>query len=305
MLSVCALWTFTEYQGGGITMETPDTQILEQDNDLSAEETSEKCILHIENYEGPLDLLWNLIKRAKMDIVEVSISAITEQYVAYLKLMEKMNISVATEFINMASELLYYKSRALLPSGEIDDEFFVPPLPPELIAKLLEYKKYQLSSMKLREMYDRQTDCYTREVIPQKMEGEEEFVTMSLFDLLNAFVSIISQVQEVEEKEIIMDEILVSDRINNIITLLRTRDKIIFHEIFSPRPTRAEVISTFLAILELTKLHYILVLQERIYGAIHISRAFDPAVEITLFSSEFSEDEKKTESPQESGRPVQ
>jgi chromatin segregation and condensation protein Rec8/ScpA/Scc1 (kleisin family) len=125
--------------------------------------------------------------------------------------MEKMNISVATEFINMASELLYYKSKALLPSGELDDDFFVPPLPPELVAKLLEYKKYQLSSMKLRELYDRQADCYFREVIPPVPEGEEEFVTMSLFDLLNAFVDIMSKGTAVEEKEIVLDEILVSD----------------------------------------------------------------------------------------------
>jgi segregation and condensation protein A len=276
-------------------MEIPDNQVIEQENDLLTEDSGEKCILHIQNFEGPLDLLWNLIKRAKIDIVEVSISAITEQYVGYLKLMEKMNISVATEFINMASELLYYKSRALLPSGEIDDEFFVPPLPPELIAKLLEYKKYQLSSMKLREMYDRQTDCYAREVVPRKMEGEEEFVTMSLFDLLNAFVSIISHTSEVEEQEILLDEILVSDRINHLIALLRVRDRICFHEIFSSHPTKSEVIASFLAILELTKLHYILVLQERIYGEIHISRSFDPNIDVSIFTSEFGEEEKKSE----------
>jgi segregation and condensation protein A len=285
-------------------MKTSVNHTSELENDLASEDSGEKYILHIENFEGPLDLLWNLIKRAKMDIVEVSISAITEQYVEYLKLMEKMNISIATEFINMASELLYYKSRALLPSGEIDDEFFVPPLPPELIAKLLEYKKYQLSSMKLREMYDRQTDCYAREVIPQKMEGEDEFVTMSLFDLLNAFVSIISHTSEVEEQEILLDEILVSDRINHLITLLRSRDKIIFHEIFSSHPTRSEVIASFLAILELTKLHYILVLQDRIYGEIHISRSFDPNIDLTIFSSEFGEEEEKAAS-QDQTHPVQ
>ena len=259
----------------------------EQDIEQAAEDSQEKYILHIENFEGPLDLLWSLIKRSKIDIVEVSISGITEQYINYLKLMEKMNISVATEFINMASELLYYKSKALLPSGEIDDEFFVPPLPPELIAKLLEYKKYQLSSLTLRSMYDQQSDCYVRENAPPKQEGEEEFVTMSLFDLLNAFVGIMSSNKEPEEKEIILDEILVSDRINFIVGILRKKEHVLFHEIFSQHPSRAEIIATFLAMLELTKLHRVRVLQERNYGEIRITRAFSPDEDFGQLSSEF------------------
>ena len=260
----------------------------EQDIEQTITEPQEKYILHIENFEGPLDLLWSLIKRSKIDIVEVSISGITEQYINYLKLMETMNFSIATEFINMASELLYYKSKALLPSGEIDDEFFVPPLPPELIAKLLEYKKYQLSSLSLRSMYDQQSDCYSRDVVPPpKQEGEEEFVTMSLFDLLNAFVGIMSSNKEPEEKEIILDEILVSDRINFIVSLLKKKDRISFREIFSQSPSRAEIIATFLAVLELTKLHKIQVLQERNYGEIHLTRTFSPDDDIGHLSSEF------------------
>ena len=264
-------------------METTE-QVIEQ---TPAEDSAERCILHIENFEGPLDLLWNLVKRSKIDIVEVSISEITEQYINYLKLMEKMNFSVATEFINMASELLYYKSKALLPSGEIEDEFFVPPLPPELIAKLLEYKKYQLSSLTLKSLYDQQSDCYMRDVPVVKHEGEEEFVTMSLFDLLNAFVDIMSTNKEPEEKEIILDEILVSDRINFLVGLLRKKEKILFHEVFSRAPSRAEIIATFLAILELAKLHRIKILQERNYGEIHISRAFSLDEDFGQLTSEF------------------
>jgi segregation and condensation protein A len=259
----------------------------EQDIEQGPGDSKEKYILHIENFEGPLDLLWSLIKRSKIDIVEISISNITEQYISYLRMMEKMNFSVATEFINMASELLYYKSKALLPSGEIDDEFFVPPLPPELIAKLLEYKKYQLSSLTLRSLYDQQSDCYMRETAPPKQEGEEEFVTMSLFDLLNAFVGIMSSNKEPEETEIILDEILVSDRISFIIGLLRKKEQILFHEIFSQHPSRAEIIATFLAMLELTKLHRVCIVQERNYGEIYINRKFSPDEDFGPLSSEF------------------
>jgi segregation and condensation protein A len=271
---------------------TMDTQDLQQATEQLAEEQTsdgEKYVLHIENFDGPLDLLWNLIKRAKIDIVEVSISQITEQYIAYLKLLEKMNISVATEFINMASELLYYKSKALLPSGEIDDEFFVPPLPPELVAKLLEYKKFQLSSLKLREMYDSQADSYIRESPPVHTEGEEEFVTMSLFDLLNAFVSIMNKTTDVEEQEIILDEILVSDRIGYIVALLRKKERVLFQDIFSMQPTRAEVIASFLAILELAKLQRVNVQQEKTYGDIYLTRRFAHDEVFEINSTEFVE----------------
>jgi segregation and condensation protein A len=270
-----------EFLGFMDTIDTQNTEVVESvSND-------ERCILHIENFEGPLDLLWNLIKRAKIDIVEVSISDITEQYIGYLREIEKMDIAVATDFINMASELLYYKSKALLPRGEIDDDFFVPPLPPELVAKLLEYKKYQLSSMSLKSMYDRQSDCYVRDIPAKKPEGEGEFVTMSLFDLLNAFVEMMSKVNEVEEQEIVLDEILVTDRIMHIISILRAKEQVIFREIFTAHPTRAEVIATFLAILELAKLHHIMVKQDMTYGEIFINRTFGPDDQIDSVDSEF------------------
>jgi segregation and condensation protein A len=280
-----------------ICMETIEVQDIEHPE----HDDGEKVILHISNFEGPLDLLWNLIRRSKIDIVEVSISEITSQYIAVLKEMEKMNISVATEFINMASELLYYKSKALLPSGEIDDDFFVPPLPPELVAKLLEYKKYQLSSMKLRESYDRQSDCYVREIVPPKPEGEDEYVTMSLFDLLNAFVDIMSKTRDVEEQEIVLDEILVSDRIHFLISVLRIREKIVFQEIFPKIPSRAEVVATFLAILELAKMQRIQLLQERTYGAIIIARTFNPDEEIEVIEADYlgEKNEENTEEKKE------
>jgi segregation and condensation protein A len=235
-----------------------------------------KYILHIENFEGPLDLLWNLIKKAKIDIIDVSISDITEQYIAYLKLMDRLNISVASEFIAMASELLYYKSKALLPTGEIEDEYFIPPLPPELVQRLLEYKKYQLSSLQLREKFDQQSDCFARESDISQYVDNNEYTTMSLFDLLNAFVDVLGSQKEIEEKEIIFDEILVSDRIDFILDLLKDREKIGFYEIFSEHPSKAEIVSTFLAMLELSKMQRVKIMQHNVFGTIDIFRNFDP-----------------------------
>lgn len=273
-------------------MDTTEPQQQDNVQDEETPQEGDKYVLKIENFEGPLDLLWNLIKRSKIDIIEVSISKITEQYIDYLKLMEKMNISVATEFINMASELLYYKSKALLPNGDIEDEFFVPPLPPELVAKLLEYKKFQLSSMKLREMYDLQSDTFARESAPVPTEGEEEYVTMSLFDLLNAFVSMMNKTSPIEEQEIVLDEILVGDKMNFVVALLRKKERIHFREVFSERPTKAEVIASFLALLELAKLKRIRIVQDRVYGEIFVERAFSPDEVFDITSIDFDETPK-------------
>jgi segregation and condensation protein A len=248
-------------------------QDLENDQNQSAGDDSGKYILHIENFEGPLDLLWGLIKKAKIDITEVSISSITEQYIEHLKIMESMNIQVAAEFIVMASDLLYYKSKALLPGGEIEDEYFVPPLPPELIQKLLEYKKFQMASAKLRELFDHSSESFVRVTDQKGIEHEPEMIEVSLFELLNAFAEIIdSAAAVIEQKEIVFDEILVSDRITHVTELLKEKEQLLFTEIFSPSPTRAEIVATFLAILEMAKMRKIKCMQHRVFGEIRIFR---------------------------------
>jgi segregation and condensation protein A len=254
-------------------------------NDIDPIETPQEepaikgYVIHVENFEGPLDLLWNLIKKAKLDVTEISISSITEQYIGHLKLMEQMNIQVAADFIVMASELLYYKSRALLPGGDLEDEYFVPPLPPELIQKLLEYKKYQSASREFRERFEMQADSYTRENVLKGMFQEEELIEVSLFDLLSAFADIMDTRGEIEQKEIVFDEILVSDRIIFIVDLLRRSEQILFADIFSDRPTRMEIVATFLAVLELAKTSRIRIMQHRVFGDIRIMRIFDPGAE--------------------------
>ncbi len=243
---------------------------------------SEKYVIHIENFNGPLDLLWALIKKSKIDIVNVSLSQITEQYLLYLRKMDELNVAVASEFINMASELIYYKSKILLPAGEIDDEYFVPPLPPELVAKLLEYKKYQQATSQMINLYELQSDSYMRRSDISEFIDNEEYTTMSLFDLLNAFVDVLGTQKKVEEKEIKFDEILVSDRIDHIIALLRKNEQITFRELFKSVPSVSMVVATFLAVLELAKVQRVKILQHKTFGTMHLFRNFDPDKEIKV-----------------------
>jgi segregation and condensation protein A len=235
-------------------------------------------VLSIDNFDGPLDLLWNLIKEAKLDITEISISQITEQYINYLKLMDELNIQVASEFILMASELLYYKTKALLPGDELDDEYFVPQLPPDLIQKLLEYKKYQAAAAVLRNNFDSQADSFTRNNIQAEFVGDEIYIEVTLYDLLNAFSQVVESLVTIEQNEIIFDEILVSDMIERATKLLSEREQILYTELLTARPSRSMIVAAFLAILEMTKTRKIKIMQHAIYGDIRLFRVFVPGV---------------------------
>jgi len=247
------------------------------ENEIINPEGSEKensYIVNIEKYSGPLDVLWELIKKSKIDITEISISQITEQYIAFLKMMEDMDVKVASDFILMASELIYYKSRALLPTGEVEDEYFTQPLPPELIQKLLEYKKYQKMSDEFKEMYEIQNNVFVRSNVSEDLGEEELYLEVSLYELLKAFSNVLNSTVTVDAREIVFDEILVSDRIEFITQLLKENESIIFNEIFSEKPSKAEIIASFLAILEMSKTSMIKVQQHRVFGDIRILRNF-------------------------------
>jgi segregation and condensation protein A len=247
------------------------------ENEITNPEGSEKdnsYIVNIEKYSGPLDVLWELIKKSKIDITEISISQITEQYIAFIKVMEDMDVKVASDFILMASELIYYKSRALLPTGEVEDEYFTQPLPPELIQKLLEYKKYQKMSDEFKEMYELQNNVYIRDNVTEDLGEEELYLEVSLYELLKAFSNVLNSTVTVDTREIVFDEILVSDRIEFIAELLKENESILFIEIFSEKPAKAEIIASFLAVLEMSKTAMIKVQQHRVFGDIRILRNF-------------------------------
>jgi segregation and condensation protein A len=247
--------------------------MIDQQN-INNPEIENKYIIHIDNFDGPLDLLWDLIKKSKIDIAEVSISGITEQYIAYLKHMEGMNIKIALEFIAMASELLYYKSKALLPGGELEDEYFTPPLPPELVQKLLEYKKYQSASELLRKEFDQASNTFTRVNVNDSAIEPDTVIEVSLYDLLKAFAGIMDSTRVIEQEEIIFDEILVSDRIDFITGKLKDNEVILFEDIFEERPTRPLIIASFLAILEMARTRLLKIVQTEVFGNIRLLRNF-------------------------------
>ncbi|MCK4738581.1 MAG: segregation/condensation protein A [Deltaproteobacteria bacterium] len=216
----------------------------------------------IDIFEGPLDLLLHLAKKNRVDIYDIPIAVITEQYLDYIDMIKSMNLELAGEFLLMASNLVYIKSKMLLPvdaaAPEEEDDGVDPRA--ELIKKLLEYQRFKAAAIELasRDLLGR--DVFTRGApfpIGDLEESEEDvsaFLDINLFDLMAAFRDILNKTPSIHKVDITVDRFKVKDKINHILDTLGEGKSIAFNELFKDDSSKGEVIVTFLAILELAKL---------------------------------------------------
>jgi len=211
-----------------------------------------------EIFEGPMDLLIHLIRKNDLDIYDIPIALITDQYLQYLELMKAMNIDYAGDFILMASTLTQIKSRMLLPThdGEEEEE---DPLQ-EITRPLLEYLQMKSAADQL---------------IERDLLGEKTFVRNTSRDEFltspeDAFQKILERIPDGHRIELTADEISVKDKISQIVEILEARASVTFLELFSDNPDKHEVIITFLAILEMVKLTLIRIIQNVKTGIIRI-----------------------------------
>ena len=229
--------------------------------------------VRLEMFEGPLDLLLHLIHKNEMDITNIPIAVITEQYLEYLKLMKVLNLDIAGEYLLMASTLLHIKSKMLLPTpyGEEDEEGEDPRA--ELIRKLLEYQKYKNAAAELqrRPMLDR--DVFIRLALVDDAEPkEEERIEVNLFELLEAFRQILERAKPEVFHEVILDRVTVEEKVQEILLLLqREKRSMAFHLLFPEQASRRVIIVTFLAILELVKMKWVRIFQPAPFETIRIS----------------------------------
>jgi len=240
-------------------------------NGSSSAENSAYTI-RLEMFEGPLDLLLHLIHKNELDITNIPIALITEQYLEYLKLMKVLNLDIAGEYLLMASTLLYIKSKILLPASPEEEEEEEDPRA-ELMRRLLEYQKYKeaASELEKKPMLDR--DVFIRSnPTEQKDTGAEERVEVSLFDLLEAFRQILERAKAEEFHEVILDRVSVEEKVQEIFSLLqREKRSIAFQHLFPEKASRRVIIVTFLAILELVKMKLIRVFQMAPFETIRLS----------------------------------
>jgi segregation and condensation protein A len=227
----------------------------------------------LEMFEGPLDLLLHLINKNELDITNVPIALITDQYLEYLKLMKVLNLDVAGEYLLMAATLLHIKSKTLLPSPSEPEEEEGEDPRAELVRRLLEYQNYKKAAVELerRPLLDR--DVFIR-LIPLNTEepAEEGRVEVNLFELLEAFRGVLERVKAETFHEVVLDRLSVEEKVQEILSFLQRENRsIAFHFLFSEKASRREIVITFLAILELVKMKLIRIFQPAPFETIRIS----------------------------------
>ncbi|MDF1860621.1 MAG: segregation/condensation protein A [Verrucomicrobiales bacterium] len=247
------------------------------DDSPSMEVAGTSYKVELDVFEGPMDLLLYLIKKDEIDIYDIPIESITKQYMGYLETFKMLNIGLAGEFLVMAANLCYIKSRMMLPKHVQPPEEDADEEDPrwDLIRQLIEYKKFKEAASYLGKREAEQQDHFTRK--PEKIETAEDEQRplsgdLSIFDLIRAFQNILDRFEEGDLGEIVDDRFTVSDRIDHLLTKVPPGGSIRFSSLFEEAVTKGEMIVTFLAVLELMKLNYFRVRQEVILGDIELQR---------------------------------
>jgi segregation and condensation protein A len=234
--------------------------------------------IRLEIFEGPLDLLLHLIKKNEIDIYDIPITVITQQYLAYLEAMKSLNLDVAGEFLLMAATLLHIKSKMLLPpseeeQGEEEKEEGAEDPRAELVRRLLEYQRFKEAALDLAQGFLLDREVFARKFFAEKfLEGSEEAPVgeATLFDLLEAVKKILQGIPPEEFQEISLDQLNIKEKIHEIMEHLWEKESLTFGELFTPTSLRREIIITFLALLELLRLLMIRLYQAESFGTIRI-----------------------------------
>lgn len=231
----------------------------------------------LEIFEGPLDLLLYLIKKDEVDIYEVSIERITDQYLKYIDTFKILNIELASEFIVMAANLMYIKSRTLLPRNEQAPEEDIDEEDPrwELIRQLVEYKKFKDAAnyLEKREVENQNFYSAEQQFCDDLEEEGEPIVNVGIFELIQAFQGVLKRFDDEDDlTEIADDRFTVSDKIDYLITNVSKGQKVKFYQLFEEASTKSEVLVTFLALLELIRLNEFQVRQNGVLGEIELTR---------------------------------
>jgi segregation and condensation protein A len=231
----------------------------------------------LEVFEGPLDLLLYLIKQDEIDIYDISLERITSQYLEYLQAFKELNIELAGEFIVMAANLIYLKSRSLLPIDQQPPEEDAEEDDPrwELIRQLIEYKKFKEAAAELHLRQLEQERIFAREGQPSLTAAEQlQLGEVGIFQLIHAFQTVIKRIEARQDmQEIFGERFSVSEKIDTILQRLATGAPMRFSDLFGAVVSRLEVVVTFLALLELIRLKQVRAFQKNIFEDIEIAGA--------------------------------
>ena len=229
----------------------------------------EQLKVKIEVFEGPLDLLLHLVKKNEVDIYNIPISVITEQYLGYLKFMKSLNIDLASEYLVLAATLVNIKSRMLLASPKEEDPR------EEITQALLDYVKIKdmADILEQREVLHR--DVFARHAI-EDIVGEKAFIFPSIFDLLDAFKKTIEKTKLKKTVSLELEPINIEEKMREILSILEVESEVFFERLFDEAITKEEMIVTFLALLHLAKEGEVILYQASPNASIYIKRLLPP-----------------------------
>jgi len=228
-------------------------------------------VVKLARFEGPLDLLLHLIKRDEIDIYDIPIAHITQQYLAYIDLMRSLDLDVAGEFLVMAATLMRIKARMLLPATPTGEEEEEGDPREELVQRLLEYRQYKEAAGTLRSREDERRLLYERGMLPSDEEaGPLPLAPATLFDLLDAFNRIIARMPEPAVYEVRAETYDVEDKMSLIARQVAENGSVSFMALLLECRARGEMIVTFMALLELIKLGQVAVVQDEHFADITI-----------------------------------
>ena len=236
-----------------------------------------KYEIKIENFAGPLDLLCHLIEKNKMDIYDIRISEITDQYIEYLKEQEKLNLEIASEFLVMASTLLYLKSKNLLPKQEEEEEELTEE---ELIRRIVEYKKFKEIAKVFKKNYLENSNRYFKtqeeiELPKQKLEKDyDDTVIPKIYsEIVEKNSQKINQNAKNIEKIAITDNYTVASKVREMFKVLVKQKRFVFNKLFSiKKHNKQEVVTAFSGLLELSRRSKVETIQEELFGDITVEK---------------------------------
>jgi segregation and condensation protein A len=232
----------------------------------------EAYTVKVDVFEGPLDLLLHLIKQNQIDIYDIPIALVTEQYLDYIRIMKALDLTIAGEFLVMAATLMYIKSRMLLPAPIEEEEEETGDPRAELVQRLVEYKRFKEAAVRLSQQALLGVDVFIR---PAREVGVEEGeIEADLFHLIDALRELLKR-QEIEDfHEVTLERVTLRDKMTELWERLQgAKEAVAFSALFTPLSSRVELIVTFLALLELIRSGMLRAYQRDVFGPVWVTRA--------------------------------
>lgn len=247
-----------------------------------------KYTLTINNFEGPLDLLCYLIDKKKMSILDISLVELTDAYLEYLKEMEDLNLEIASEFLIMASTLLYIKSKKLLPETEEEEE--EEESEEDILNRITEYKKYKEVTKTLTEMYRENSGSLVKPTENLELPLNKAEVEFTIEDLKESYLNILSRNKKKinnsstnVEKLAVLEKYTVRSKVKEMIDVLFKKTSFVFNKMFNVKEkNQVEIVTAFLGMLELAKLKKVSIKQEGLFEDINVNKIGDANLDLSL-----------------------